>query len=368
MTRDGEMRARDCVDLVLANIGDETDAWAVTRIPSSTALAVNSYSAPAHRAELRATWERGLRELLLAAEPGSDHQLTFARSYAAAAHSDAALDDLDRPARRLLHDRGPRRRPGPALGAHHRAGEVRPLRRRRDRRRARGRQHHLRQGAGRRRPGLAAHRGGQGGRLERRSSTRRRPTRRRARWSSRSSASARRTCSRRTSRSSSTRPTTVIDTLGFHKASTVLEYGFPKPLGSQATLDARRRVAGRQQRPQGRAALRRRGAGRDRPGARRPGLRRPLTDGTSLAGRPRRRRRISRSAIGAVRRLDARARGSAAGHSSARQRPLRRGGCSAGGRARRASRCRAGARSSRSPAANSDVMASTASSTSASVR
>ena len=94
MTRDGEMRTRDWTDLVLANIGQESDAWAVTRIPSSTALAVNFYSDPAHRADLRATWESGLRELLLAAEPGSDHQLTFARSYAGAAHHDANLDDL----------------------------------------------------------------------------------------------------------------------------------------------------------------------------------------------------------------------------------------------------------------------------------
>jgi len=94
MTRDGEMRTSDWTDLVLANIGAETDAWAVTRIPASTALAVNFYSAPAHRADLRSTWESGLRELFLAAEPGSDHQLTFARSYAGAAHSDVALDDL----------------------------------------------------------------------------------------------------------------------------------------------------------------------------------------------------------------------------------------------------------------------------------
>ena len=94
MTRDGEMRTRDWVDLVLANIGEETDAWAVTRIPASTAMAVNFYSDPAHRDELRATWETGLRELLLSAEPASDHQLTFARSYAGAARSDAALDDL----------------------------------------------------------------------------------------------------------------------------------------------------------------------------------------------------------------------------------------------------------------------------------
>src|SRR5690606_27715273 len=51
-------------------------------------------SDPARRAELRAEWETGLRGLLLGAEPGSDHQLTFARSYAAAAHSDTALDDV----------------------------------------------------------------------------------------------------------------------------------------------------------------------------------------------------------------------------------------------------------------------------------
>ncbi len=94
MTRDGEMRARDWVDLVLANIGEETDAWGVTKIPASTALAVNFYSDPAHRPELRARWESGLRELLLAAESGSDRQLTFARSYAGAARSDAAVDDL----------------------------------------------------------------------------------------------------------------------------------------------------------------------------------------------------------------------------------------------------------------------------------
>jgi aminopeptidase N len=94
MTRDGEMRTRDWADLVLANIGQESDAWAVTRIPASTALAINFYSDPAHRDELKAAWESGLRELLLAAEPGSDHQLTFARSYAGAAHNPAALDDV----------------------------------------------------------------------------------------------------------------------------------------------------------------------------------------------------------------------------------------------------------------------------------
>ncbi|MEV7428486.1 aminopeptidase N [Nocardioides sp. NPDC092400] len=94
MTRDGEMRTTDWVRLVLANIGQETDAWGVTRIPASTALAVEFYSDPAGRPALRAEWESGLRELLLAAEPGSDHQLTFVRSYALAAHGEQAVADL----------------------------------------------------------------------------------------------------------------------------------------------------------------------------------------------------------------------------------------------------------------------------------
>src|SRR6476661_3125127 len=94
MTRDAEMSATDFVHLVLSNIGAETDAWGVTRIPTYAAMAVNAYSAPEGRAALRAEWESGLRELLLAAEAGSDHQLTFARSYAAVAHSDQALGDV----------------------------------------------------------------------------------------------------------------------------------------------------------------------------------------------------------------------------------------------------------------------------------
>jgi len=94
MTRDAEMRASDFVALVLRNIGAETDSWGVSRIPTYAAQAVHHFSAKANRAGLSAQWELGLRELLGAAEPGSDHQLTFARSYAATAHSEAALADL----------------------------------------------------------------------------------------------------------------------------------------------------------------------------------------------------------------------------------------------------------------------------------
>ncbi len=95
MTRDAEMSATDFVTLVLGNIAAETDAFGSSRIPGYAAQAVNSLSAPENRAALRATWESGLRRLLEEAPPGSDHQLTFARQLAAAAHSADALDLLE---------------------------------------------------------------------------------------------------------------------------------------------------------------------------------------------------------------------------------------------------------------------------------
>ncbi|MFL6062441.1 MAG: aminopeptidase N [Marmoricola sp.] len=95
MTRDAEMSATDFVTLFLANIGSETDSWGISRIPVYAAQAVNSLSAPAHRTALKEQFERGLRSLLEAAEPGSDAQLTFARTYAGTAISEEALDSLE---------------------------------------------------------------------------------------------------------------------------------------------------------------------------------------------------------------------------------------------------------------------------------
>jgi aminopeptidase N len=95
MTRDAEMRATDFATLVLGNIGTETDPSGVSRIPAYGAQAVNTFSAPENRASLKVSWEQGLRKLLADAVPGSDHQLTFARAYAAAAHTDDALAEID---------------------------------------------------------------------------------------------------------------------------------------------------------------------------------------------------------------------------------------------------------------------------------
>ncbi|TIC80726.1 aminopeptidase N [Nocardioides sp. GY 10127] len=95
MTRDAEMAATDYVDLVLANIGAETDAWGVSRIPSTASTAAALYTAPEHREEVRSRWEKGMHALALAAEPGSDSQLTFVRTWAASARSEESLAALE---------------------------------------------------------------------------------------------------------------------------------------------------------------------------------------------------------------------------------------------------------------------------------
>jgi aminopeptidase N len=89
------MRASDYVALVLSAIGSETDAFGMSRMPVYAAQAVNSLSAPANRETLQATWEQGLRQLLFEAEPGSDRQLLFARAYASAVHGDEGLSTLE---------------------------------------------------------------------------------------------------------------------------------------------------------------------------------------------------------------------------------------------------------------------------------
>ncbi|KRC54854.1 MULTISPECIES: aminopeptidase N [unclassified Nocardioides] len=95
MTRDAELAATDYVELVLGNIGQETDAWGVSRIPVYAAQAVTLYSNPAARPALAARWEQGLRALLESAAPGTDHQLTFARAFASAARSDEAVAEVE---------------------------------------------------------------------------------------------------------------------------------------------------------------------------------------------------------------------------------------------------------------------------------
>ncbi|MBA2573317.1 MAG: aminopeptidase N [Nocardioidaceae bacterium] len=94
MTRDGEMRARDWVELVLRAIGTESDLTAVRSLIARTTQAVNVYTAPANRAAASQRWDAGLLALVRNADAGSDQQLTFLRGLAVAARSGEALDLL----------------------------------------------------------------------------------------------------------------------------------------------------------------------------------------------------------------------------------------------------------------------------------
>ncbi|WP_426363876.1 aminopeptidase N [Streptomyces sp. E-08] len=95
LTRDGLMPARDFVSVALAFSGRETDIGVLQMVHGWTKSAVTLYAAPAWREEGgRLLAEGGLRELRLA-EPGSEHQLTWARFFAATAASDADFQLLE---------------------------------------------------------------------------------------------------------------------------------------------------------------------------------------------------------------------------------------------------------------------------------
>ncbi|MEU3476880.1 aminopeptidase N [Streptomyces sp. NPDC033754] len=95
LTRDGLMPARDFVSVALAFAGRETDIGVLQMVHAWTKSAVTHYATPEWREEAgRLLAEAGLRELRLA-EPGSEHQLTWARFFAATAGADADFQLLE---------------------------------------------------------------------------------------------------------------------------------------------------------------------------------------------------------------------------------------------------------------------------------
>ncbi|WP_411142513.1 aminopeptidase N [Streptomyces sp. x-80] len=94
MTRDGELATRDYLALVLSGIGKETDIGVVQSLHRQVKLALDLYAAPDRRESGLATWTEAALEHLRAARPGSDHQLAWARAFAATARTDAQLDLL----------------------------------------------------------------------------------------------------------------------------------------------------------------------------------------------------------------------------------------------------------------------------------
>ncbi|WP_405838355.1 aminopeptidase N [Streptomyces platensis] len=94
MTRDAELPARDYLSLVLSGIGKESDIGVVQSLHRQVKLALDLYAAPDWRETGLATWTATALEQLRAAEPGSDHQLAWARAFGASARTDAQLDLL----------------------------------------------------------------------------------------------------------------------------------------------------------------------------------------------------------------------------------------------------------------------------------
>jgi len=94
MTRDAELPSRDFVELVLAGLGTETDLVAVGALQRQGLGAVNLYTPEDDQPAVAERWESGLRALVEAAEPGSDHQLALVRGYAGAARGPEFLRTL----------------------------------------------------------------------------------------------------------------------------------------------------------------------------------------------------------------------------------------------------------------------------------
>ncbi|GAA2227872.1 aminopeptidase N [Streptomyces amakusaensis] len=94
MTRDGELAARDYLSLVLSGIGKESDIGVVQSLHRQVKSAIDLYAAPQWREAGLTRWTDATLAHLRGAEPGSDHQLAWARAFAATARTPQQLDLL----------------------------------------------------------------------------------------------------------------------------------------------------------------------------------------------------------------------------------------------------------------------------------
>ncbi|MGW4514043.1 aminopeptidase N [Streptomyces sp. NPDC004393] len=95
MTRDAELAARDYLSLVLSGIAKESDIGVVQSLHRQVKLAIDLYADPSAREALLTRWTEATLAHLRAAEPGSDHQLAWARAFAATARTPEQLDLLE---------------------------------------------------------------------------------------------------------------------------------------------------------------------------------------------------------------------------------------------------------------------------------
>ncbi|WP_031476785.1 aminopeptidase N [Streptomyces bicolor] len=95
MVRDAELATRDYLSLVLSGIGKESDIGVVQSLQRQVKLAIELYAAPAAREALLTRWTDATLAHLRSADAGSDHQLAWARAFAATARTPEQLDLLE---------------------------------------------------------------------------------------------------------------------------------------------------------------------------------------------------------------------------------------------------------------------------------
>ncbi|WP_104087652.1 aminopeptidase N [Arthrobacter sp. GMC3] len=90
--RDGETPAREYVELVLSNIGHESDSTVIMVLLRQLATTLHFYVAPEHQHATSVAAADSLWDLAQAAVAGSDAQLQFVKAFAAHAQSSDQLD------------------------------------------------------------------------------------------------------------------------------------------------------------------------------------------------------------------------------------------------------------------------------------
>jgi aminopeptidase N len=93
-TRDAESAAGAYVDLVLQNIGRESESTTIRTTLAQLQLAANAYVTPEHREATRARVADALWQLARTAQPGSDAQLQFVTAFASAAATTAQWETV----------------------------------------------------------------------------------------------------------------------------------------------------------------------------------------------------------------------------------------------------------------------------------
>ena len=94
MTRDAELAASDFITAAFPALGLERDITTVSTICGQIGTAVDVYAHPSHRDALREKVASNLYQFMSDAQPGSDHQLTFARAFANMATTEGQAKQL----------------------------------------------------------------------------------------------------------------------------------------------------------------------------------------------------------------------------------------------------------------------------------